>query len=180
MYYWQNIRHLPVGVLFDSIFLKQASIELPWRITVHFQTFPMDKLLRFSNDNDIQFNYINAVKQVCNNFFCILSIQASQVKYGSTKTVMTLRKEDQAALWNAIRDCNLNDFEKIKASTFDQSPAKAFPIRVLYGNEKKAQSSLFVINSMYCNVILIRLQRWWNSDLESIFGNRVGWNTGKG
>lgn len=82
--------------------------------------------------------------------------QASQIKYGSTKTVMTLRKEDQATLWNSIRECNINEFEKIKASTFDQTPAKAYPIRILFGTEKKGQSTLFVVKGMWIYYLINR------------------------
>ena len=43
--------HLPVGVLFDMAHLhNETDIELPWKVIVHFQTFPSEKIVRFASE----------------------------------------------------------------------------------------------------------------------------------
>lgn len=54
--------HQPAGVLFD---LKaNPSQDLPWNITVHFMDFPQEKIFKFANPEDLQWNYMNTLKEV--------------------------------------------------------------------------------------------------------------------
>ena len=60
-----QLRHYPVGVLFDLFANPQ---ELPWPITVHFQGFPTQQLLRCPNEAFVKSHYMNVLKEVP---FCI-------------------------------------------------------------------------------------------------------------
>lgn len=40
----QSYRHLPVGLLYDLHVMDQS---LPWQITIHFERFPENKLMKF-------------------------------------------------------------------------------------------------------------------------------------
>jgi autophagy-related protein 5 len=53
--------HLPAGVLFDALNVNNT---LPWSITVRFNNFPSEKIYRCTSENDINWNYMNTVKEV--------------------------------------------------------------------------------------------------------------------
>lgn len=53
--------HLPTGVLFD---LKNTTKEMPWNLTVHFNSYPVEKVLKVSSDEETQWNFINSLKEV--------------------------------------------------------------------------------------------------------------------
>ncbi len=60
MYGWMT-RHYPIGVLFD---LYASPADLPWSITVHFQGFPTDQILRCSSEDTVRMYYTNVLKEV--------------------------------------------------------------------------------------------------------------------
>eukprot|EP00966_Prymnesium_polylepis_P180661 4184315-Prymnesium_polylepis.1 len=57
---WQ----LPVGVLFDLVAGEQQRAELPWRLTVHFQSFPSDRLMS-SAGSAAEAQLLQALKESC-------------------------------------------------------------------------------------------------------------------
>lgn len=78
---------VPVGVLFD---LFCRSRDLPWRLVVHMQAFPADRLPRCSSLETLRVAFVNELKQ------------ALFVRYESAKYAMNLHKSDHAALWAAV------------------------------------------------------------------------------
>lgn len=44
-YFYRNI---PIGVLYDLYTIEDKQVDLPWQITIHFDNFPEDKLIRCS------------------------------------------------------------------------------------------------------------------------------------
>jgi autophagy-related protein 5 len=57
---WQ----IPIGVLFDLLAGEESADALPWRITVHFQSFPADALLR-ATPTEAERVLVNALKESC-------------------------------------------------------------------------------------------------------------------
>jgi autophagy-related protein 5 len=53
--------HLPTGVLHD---LYNTTNQLPWKIIVHFSNFPSEKIFKITQMEDIQWNFINTLKEV--------------------------------------------------------------------------------------------------------------------
>jgi len=41
-------RNNPIGVLYDLFTIDDKQADLPWQITVHFDNFPEDQILRSS------------------------------------------------------------------------------------------------------------------------------------
>lgn len=57
-------RHYPVGVLYD-MYGKSA---LPWAITVHFQNYPVETILRCPDEDTIKSHFLNTLKEVLSPF----------------------------------------------------------------------------------------------------------------
>jgi len=119
--------NLPVGVLYDAHVLSSVMMKMneqdtdmsedatnnddmrilmtrgdncPWRITVHFHSFPDQQIVRFKNESDIQWNYINSLKE---SFY---------IQYMDMKPIMTMSKPDQVKLWSSIKESQLSDYEQ--------------------------------------------------------------------
>jgi autophagy-related protein 5 len=81
--------HLAVGVLFD---LHSDSLmpPIPWQVTVHFSSFPEDRLIRLTGVEALKNLFMSALKE------------ANFLKYGDGGKVMSLSRSDQDSLWLSI------------------------------------------------------------------------------
>lgn len=109
--------HLPIGVLFDMHCrpAPAAAAQPPWRITVHFQAFPHDKLIKIPNKQVVQRLYSHDLKQ---SLFLL---------HGNTSHFNSLRTEQQTLLWSSICGSSHEGFEIVAKSL---KPAKAADVRV--------------------------------------------------
>ena len=82
---WQ----LPVGVLFDLMCDAYTEDRLPWRITVQFQSFPSNVLLRATRQ-EAEAVLLNALKESC------------YLRCGSAMPAMTLSPADQSKLADVL------------------------------------------------------------------------------
>ena len=84
---WQ----IPIGVLFDLLVGEQSAVAhtLPWRITIHFQSFPTDALLR-ATVPEAEAVLLNALKESC------------FLRCGSAMPAMTLSPASQQQLAAAL------------------------------------------------------------------------------
>lgn len=63
-------RHYPIGLLFDIHALQATSIKketklpLPWRVTVHSQNFPGEKLIKNPTLKSCQDYFMSMIKEV--------------------------------------------------------------------------------------------------------------------
>ncbi|KAM0751896.1 APG5-domain-containing protein [Meredithblackwellia eburnea MCA 4105] len=71
--------------------------SLPWKLTLHLKNPPLESLL------------LNGGVDVCRTGFMNMIKEADYVRWGNTKRVTNLRKEQQDALWEGVVK---NDFEK--------------------------------------------------------------------
>ena len=104
--------HFPLGLLYDlysgaepayppdvpsssSHKTEQAEDEqqrLPWRLTVHFSSYPTEQLTQLDNEDEVLHDlFKNSVKE------------ADYLRTGTGKTVMFLSKEDITQLWEAVK-----------------------------------------------------------------------------
>jgi autophagy-related protein 5 len=54
--------HLAVGVLFDML-NEGLSPPIPWQVTVHFSSFPEDRLMRLSGLEAVKGQFMSALKE---------------------------------------------------------------------------------------------------------------------
>jgi autophagy-related protein 5 len=81
--------NIPVGVLLDILLVLNRQV-LPLEITVHFQAFPTDQLLRCKSLFTARSHYFNALKE---SLF---------LEYGSSQAIMGIPQRDLGGLWDAI------------------------------------------------------------------------------
>ncbi|KAH7391828.1 autophagy protein 5 [Pyrenochaeta sp. MPI-SDFR-AT-0127] len=113
--------HYPLGLLYDlysgaepayppdtsSPFNKSEPTDeeltrLPWRLTVHFSSYPTEQLVQLDNDDDVLHDlFKNNVKE------------ADYLRTGTGKTVMFLSKEDSTQLWDAVKEHDFSLYNPI-------------------------------------------------------------------
>ena len=97
--------NLPIGVLFDLSTLKTgltsktSSTSLPWKLTVHFSSYPSLEILAYSGMKSIETFFSQSLKQ------------ALFLEHGSARVAMALNKENHRILWTAIKR---NDFDSYR------------------------------------------------------------------
>lgn len=82
---------LTQGVTSDAVAALSAQpSRLPWRIRLRLSKPPLDRL------------HSNAGLESCKTSFMSMIKEADFVRYGSTKKVVNLRKQEQDALWDGV------------------------------------------------------------------------------
>ncbi|CAN0068273.1 unnamed protein product [Ectocarpus sp. 12 AP-2014] len=101
---------------------------LPWRITVHFQGCPRRQVFPLEKEADIRRHYTNALKQA-------LFLQS-----GSSRAGMTLAKENQNRLWQAIKSNDTKVFHEMDALLGGgRGTVRLVPVRLLTGGAPPSQ-----------------------------------------
>eukprot|EP00903_Cladosiphon_okamuranus_P009959 g9447.t1 len=136
--------HIPTGVLFDLIAdgggrggeetlvrggdTTRPSPVLPWRITVHFQGCPRRQVLPLEKEADIRRHYTNVLKQ------------ALYLQSGSSRAGMTLAKENQNRLWQALKTDDAKVFHEMDAFLGgDAAAVRLVPVRLVMGSAPPSQ-----------------------------------------
>ena len=82
-------------MLFD-LYLDQQKTSLPWTITVHFNRFPSDQLMRCRNLETVRSHFLNTLKEAC------------FLRFNATRPATSLSKEDHTKLWKAVLNARRN------------------------------------------------------------------------
>jgi autophagy-related protein 5 len=91
--------NIPIGVLFDLLCPSadadnsnggSPNMVLPWRLVVHFQSFPLKKLLRCKTLFTVRQHYLNTWKEAC------------YLRFASSKIAMQCLQNDHQRLWDAL------------------------------------------------------------------------------
>jgi len=86
--------HYPVGVLRDMFYalspLRRGE-ETLWKITVHTQVYPMDRILPLTSRDAMLHHYTAMLKA------------SDQLRHGSTRRIMQLSPSSQSAMWSALQ-----------------------------------------------------------------------------
>ncbi|KAL1914791.1 uncharacterized protein VTP21DRAFT_7883 [Calcarisporiella thermophila] len=116
--------HYPIGLLYDLLTHNDPSSDsiqaLPWRLTVHFENFPANQLIRGQAVDATQ------------DFFFSMVKEADFLMHGSTKKLMNLSKDDQTQLWDGLASNSYERFWSInqRLSPADAPQTRYIPLRV--------------------------------------------------
>ncbi|XP_050523919.1 autophagy protein 5 [Daktulosphaira vitifoliae] len=87
----------PIGVLYDLFIFNDRPVNLPWLITVHFDNFPEDQLIRCSCREVIESNFMSCLKE------------ADTLKHKS-QIFSTMQKHQHNQLWNGLINDKFDQF----------------------------------------------------------------------
>eukprot|EP00842_Homolaphlyctis_polyrhiza_P005521 jgi/Hompol1/5970/HPOL_000171-RA len=71
-----------------------SSRSLPWKIQMHFEGFPLDRL--------IQIDAEGAGPNTMRDHFMAMLKESDYLRNGSIKKVMLMTKQDQTKLWDSL------------------------------------------------------------------------------
>jgi hypothetical protein len=124
--------HLFAGVSFDllsSLPMGGRSLrqQLPWKLTLHFSSYPHDKILSLSNGLEtIRQYYFNSLKQ------------SLYMQYGNAKkSTSEITKHHHDIIWESLRANNYGMFHSVNQhlqltlENYDGSKTIVLPVRVL-------------------------------------------------
>lgn len=100
---------------------ERGDSSLPWRLTVHFNDWPEQDLVRLDDHGIVIHDaFINSVKE------------ADFLRNGTAKGIMSLSKEDSSGLWKAVEQADLSSFQRISKILLPppSQPFRNIPIRV--------------------------------------------------
>ncbi|OKL56670.1 Autophagy protein 5 [Talaromyces atroroseus] len=95
--------------------------HLPWRLTLHFENWPDEDLVRLDAEGLVIHDaFINSVKE------------ADSLRIREAKGIMTLSKEDTAGFWTAIQNHDINSYRRITNLLLPpiSQPFRQIPIRI--------------------------------------------------
>ncbi|KAL1961556.1 hypothetical protein VTN77DRAFT_1618 [Rasamsonia byssochlamydoides] len=98
---------------------EKPNSPLPWRLTLHFQNWPDEDLVRLDPDGMVMHDaFINSVKE------------ADFLRNGNAKGIMSLSKEDSSGLWKAVQEHDLASYRRITNILLPSSePFRHVPVR---------------------------------------------------
>lgn len=118
--------HLFAGVLFDLLKAQQEHKHtLPWKLILHFSSYPHDKILSLTNGLDtVKQYYFNSLKQ------------SLYMQYGNAKkSTSEITKHHHDILWKSIQSNNYEMFssvnQNLQLNNSSTSTTMLLPIRVL-------------------------------------------------
>ena len=126
--------HYPIGVLADSFSSNSAQGAVD--ITVHFEDFPEDAILRFHDMNAIEASFMSMLKE------------ADHLKHRG-QAMNNMNKLQHKQLWNSLRAGNYDLFwsinSKLMAGHEDTGMFKYIPLRV-YEDDTVHQTLVTPVN----------------------------------
>jgi hypothetical protein len=142
--------HFFVGVLYDLMRGKSAiklsswkgpsnqhiqDVFLPWRIRVHFTSYPHDRLLPLDDgspqrkaentNNDVDDNH-RRITAMVGRFFRNSLKQALFMQYGSSKVAMQITKNSHEKIWDSVKMSNYAAYHEVNVDL--QSGISSSPI----------------------------------------------------
>ncbi|KAH3738125.1 autophagy protein 5-like [Dreissena polymorpha] len=110
--------HYPVGVLYDLY--GNMGTGLPWKLTVHFQNFPEDELLRCTNRDVVESHFMSVVKE------------ADWLKHRGN-VINGMQKRDHKNMWMGLVNDKFDQFWPINKKLMETSEEEGFkhiPFRI--------------------------------------------------
>ena len=115
------------GVLYDLMKSRrnpgEAAAQLPWRIRVHFTSYPSHQILSFADDGVLQTierTFKNSLKQ------------ALFLQHGSSKIAMGLSKASHQKLWYAVMESHYALYEEVNGDGMQASGSEDERVKGLH------------------------------------------------
>lgn len=110
----------------------QLAKSLPWRLTLHFSSWPDDHLARLDQDGKVLRDaFTNSYKE------------ASFIRHGSNRVVMSLGKDDATQLWESVEKHDLQLFNQVSRKLLYPPGValKSIPFKVYLPSSAPSDSS---------------------------------------
>lgn len=107
---------------------SEAPSELPWKLRVHFDAFPTDKLIRTHNGiiPDVAWDLLfNSLKE------------ADFMRHGSAKRVMTLPRKEMDELWKGVTEGDWKLCAPVREKL--AQGGRGWPVRIHLGEQPVIQ-----------------------------------------
>mmetsp|Transcript_23022 Transcript_23022/g.47092 ORF Transcript_23022/g.47092 Transcript_23022/m.47092 type:complete len:304 (-) Transcript_23022:311-1222(-) len=130
---WQ----LPAGVLYDICSNEGTNSggNIPWRLTVHFQSFPSALLVSCSSDKAFEQHYFHSIKQ---GLF---------IEHGNSAAAMSLELKEQQQLWESLCRLDPSSFylvdNRLHRRTSGCDPV-AVPVRLVVPGADPASTPIII------------------------------------
>jgi len=106
-------------------------LELPWSLTVHFQGFPNEQILRCSTEEIVKRHFTNVLKE------------ANYVVHGDCSKVYGLSVSETNDLWEGLKNNQYSQFWGANCKLFAEVQAlKHVPIRLFLKDPQKDQVTM--------------------------------------
>jgi autophagy-related protein 5 len=105
--------------------------ELPWKVTVHFQNFPEDDLLRCPSKDAVESHFMSVVKE------------ADALKHRS-QAINGMQRKDHKALWAGFMNDKFDQFWSVNKKLMENSGEECFkyiPFRIYKIEKSSSQQS---------------------------------------
>ncbi|KAF8470885.1 autophagy protein Apg5-domain-containing protein [Kalaharituber pfeilii] len=135
--------HWPIGLLYDLLTGRDPTYgttnlntedehRLPWTLTLHYNDYPHEHLMRLDNPSALQDAFINSTKE------------ADYLRNGNSRAVMSLSMADSAKFWQSIETHNFDSFWSINEKLLSSSgyPIRHIPIKVYLPSAAKVVQKL--------------------------------------
>ncbi|KAI8881303.1 putative autophagy protein, partial [Backusella circina FSU 941] len=135
---WQH----PIGLLYDL----HTTTSLPWVLTLHFENFPTDILLKNPSVDAMQDMFMSMIKE------------ADFLRHGSAKKVMNLSKRDQSQLWQSISTDKYSDYWAVNKSLVEYNTSMRYvPLKLYLPNDCPVYQELVPVEDASLRHVLSRL-----------------------
>ena len=120
--------HLFVGVLWDL----KASKSLPWKIQLHFTSYPSSQILPLETGDvltTVERNFMNSLKQ------------ALFMQRASSKVAMNMTKQSHERIWDSIVTCNFQLYQQVNddLQQTNEADLNLLPIRLMIDSKPPIQ-----------------------------------------
>ncbi|KAK9463818.1 autophagy protein Apg5-domain-containing protein [Lipomyces oligophaga] len=130
----------PIGLLYDLLTGLDPALEdiadhdwhLPWSITIHFNDYPADSLLRLTSVKDVEDQWMNRVKE------------SDFIRRGNSNTVMNLSRADSDNMWAAVVKYDFDMFWNTARKLLPQNAISLnhVPVKIYLPSSNKILQSL--------------------------------------
>jgi autophagy-related protein 5 len=121
---WQ----LFAGVLWDIHQTTTSNIDLPWKIRLHFTSYPSSQLLELDSisgvNTTIERTYKNSLKQ------------ALVLQHGNNKVALNISKQSHQRVWDSIVTSKYSVYKPIQEDIQAKTNLVMIPIRLLVDSSK--------------------------------------------
>ena len=128
-YHLYSFSQYPIGILYDMFTTTQRLLcVLPWKVTLHFQGYPTNRLLKCSSLLEMENHYSHSLKQA---LFLI---------HGSTRAFNELSVIQQQRIWSGASRGHRDQFEEVAMPLrLPEAQMRHIPVRLVHLSKQVVQ-----------------------------------------